>query len=82
MPAGGSVRTEDCSFGSATKAFLADPASALYSDDPTLEVEVISGQVVEAPTPLEDIPEPAAGELPLFLSRDDKWFAELRNVRP
>ena len=76
------MKAEGCNFGPATNPFLADSASALYSDDPTIRVEVVSGQGVEAPKSLSDIPEPSAGELPLFLSRDDQWFAELQNVRP
>lgn len=68
-------------FSPATDPFEARAGASFYSDDPTLEVQVISGQPDQAPKPLSDIPEPADGEEPVFLTRDDKWFAELRNVR-
>lgn len=78
--AAGAVRVENCTFAEATNPFEARASSSFYSDDPTLQVEGVN-QRFAAPTPLEDIPEPSAGAAPLFLSRDDQWFAELRNVR-
>lgn len=53
--------------------------SVLYSDDESKPV-VVRNSVTTPPTPLSEIPnEP--GKPPLFLSRDDAWFAQLRNVR-
>ena len=71
----------NCTFEDAETPFLATTASIIYSDNSTMEVEVQNSQFV-APTPLQDIPEPSAGEPPRFLSRNDQWFVELRNVRP
>ena len=77
---------EDCTFEDAENpldgtTLEARAGSMLFSDDPTLQVESRNQQFI-APTPLEDVPEPAEGELPLFLTRDDQWLAQLRNVRP
>lgn len=54
--------------------------SAIYSDDPTQEVQVRAGQGYVPPTPLSGIPAPTANGS-LFLAKDDEWFAKLRNVR-
>jgi hypothetical protein len=67
---------DNCTFAAAPKPFEVRAGSSLYSDDVSLQLEVRNSQFI-APTPLEDIPDPS-----VFLSRDDKWFAELRNVRP
>lgn len=82
MHVAGVVRVENCTFGPELNAIEAEPSSIIYSDDTTLRVVSIEGQPSIPVEPLADIPEPASDdEAPLFLTRNDKWFAELRNVR-
>lgn len=66
---------EDCVFGAALSPFEAMNRSTVYSDDLSLKVEV-DFDVFESPEPL---PGPnAAFE---FLSAEDSWFSNLKNVR-
>lgn len=73
--AAGAIRVENCTFEDAFNPLEIRPGSLFYADDPELQIEG-RNQALEAPSPLEDILDPS-----LFLTRDDKWFAELRNVR-
>ena len=78
--AAGAVRVENCTFSDdATDLFQMRAGTFFYSDDPTLQI--IDRNSKRAPSPLEDIPDPPANPRLAFLSRDDRWFAELRNVR-
>lgn len=83
MPAAGAVMVENCTFADDPGFFPLESraGSSFYSDDPTLQLQVRISQF-DSPKPLEAIPDPDAESPPLFLSRDDQWFAQLRNVRP
>ena len=64
----------------ATDPFQMRAGTFFYSDDSTLEI--IDRNSKRAPSPLEEVPDPPVNPRLAFLSREDQWFAELRNVRP
>lgn len=80
MHAAGAVRVENCTFDEATDPFEVAAGALFYSDDSTLLIKHWNTEL--PPTPLEDIPDPPLNPDMAFLSRDDTWFAKLRNVRP
>lgn len=80
MLAAGAVAVVNCTFdGNMTQPLEQATGTFFYSDNSTLEIK--ERNAVRSPIPLEAIPDPDDNPRLSFLTRDDRWFAELRNVR-
>jgi hypothetical protein len=83
MHAAAAISVENCTFlgdENMTDPFEMVAGTAFYSDSSVTEVK--NWNSLDPPTPLESIPPPEDSTRLSFLARSDRWFAELRNVRP